>query len=78
MIEDLKRHIKTTFTTNEDFTDQTFRSPYFEDLEEINGAFQIKKRKKRVNITRPYRCGIAVFQLAKSRMLEFYYDFLDF
>ena len=28
-------------------------------------------------IKRPYQCGIAVCQLAKSRMLEFYYDFLD-
>ena len=27
--------------------------------------------------TRPYQCGIAVYQLAKLRMLEFYYDFLD-
>ena len=26
---------------------------------------------------RPYQCGIAVYQLAKLRMLEFYYDFLD-
>ena len=36
-----------------------------------------KKGKKRVEITRPYQCGIAVYQLAKLRMLEFYYDFLD-
>ena len=28
-------------------------------------------------IKRPYQCGIAVYQLAKLRMLEFYYDFLD-
>ena len=28
-------------------------------------------------IKRPYQCGIAVYQLAKLRMLEIYYDFLD-
>ena len=28
-------------------------------------------------IKRPYQCGNAVYQLAKLRMLEFYYDFLD-
>ena len=28
-------------------------------------------------ISRPYQCGIAVYQLAKLRILEFYYDFLD-
>ena len=26
---------------------------------------------------RPYQCGIAVYQLAKLRTFEFYYDFLD-
>ena len=28
-------------------------------------------------IKRPYRCGIVVYQLAKLRMLELYYDLLD-
>ena len=28
-------------------------------------------------IKRPYQCGNAVYQLAKLRMLEFYYGFLD-
>ena len=78
MIEDLMRHIKTTFTTNEDLVDQFFRSPYFEDFKEIIRAFEIKEDKKRVNITRPYQCGIAVYKLAKLRMLEFYYNFLDY
>ena len=30
-----------------------------------------------MTVKRPYQCGIAVYQLAKLRMLEFYYDFLD-
>ena len=77
MIEDLTKHVRVTFTRNEDSVDKAFRSPFFEDLEEINEAFEISERKKRVTITRPYQCGIAVYQLAKLRMLEFYYDFLD-
>ena len=51
MIEDLIRHIKTMFTTNEDLVDQSFRSRYFEGNE---WSFRDKKREKRVNITRPY------------------------
>ena len=77
MIEDLTKHMRVTFTRNEDSVDKAFRSPFFEDLEEINEAYEISERKKRVSITRPYQCGIAVYQLAKLRMLEFYYDFLD-
>ena len=77
MIEDLTKHTRTTFTTNENDIDKALRSQFFDDLDEINGAFQIKQKKRSVNIKRPYQCGIAVYQLAKLRMLEFYYDFLD-
>ena len=75
MIENLEKHMNTKFTTNEKLIDNIFRSPFFEDLEQINeGVFEVRQRKKQVTITRPYQCGIAVYQL---RMLEFYYDFLD-
>ena len=78
MIENLEKHMNTKFTTNEKLIDNIFRSPFFEDLEEINeGVFEVRQRKKQVTITRPYQCGIAVYHLAKLRMLEFYYDFLD-
>ena len=78
MIENLEKHMNTKFTTNEKLIDEIFRSPYFDDLEEISeGVFEVRQRKRQVTITRPYQCGIAVYQLAKLRMLEFYYDFLD-
>ena len=78
MIENLEKHMNTKFTKDENLIDKIFRSPYFDDLEEIsNGAFEVRQRKRQVTITRPYQCGIAVYQLAKLRMLEFYYDFVD-
>ena len=78
MIENLEKHMNTKFTTDGELIDKIFRSPYFDDLEEIsNGVFEVRQRKRRVTITRPYQCGIAVYQLAKLRMLEFYYDFVD-
>ena len=78
MIENLEKHMNTKFTTDEKLIDKIFRSPFFEDLEEINeSVFEVRQRKRKVTITRPYQCGIAVYQLAKLRMLEFYYDFLD-
>ena len=78
MIENLEKHMNTKFTANEKLIDKIFRSPFFEDLEELNeGVFEVRQRKRQVTITRPYQCGIAVYQLAKLRMLEFYYDFLD-
>ena len=62
MIENLEKHMNTKFTTDEKLIDKIFRSPYFDDLEEIsNGAFEVSQRKSRVTITRPYQCGIAVY-----------------
>ena len=78
MIENLEKHMNTKFTIDENLIDKIFRSPYFDELEEISeGAFEVRQRKRQVTITRPYQCGIAVYQLAKLRMLEFYYDFVD-
>ena len=45
MIEDLVKHERTTFTTNEDLVDQSFRSSFFGDLEEIHGTFEIREHK---------------------------------
>ena len=50
---------------------------FFDNLEEIGGACEIRKLRRSVMIKRPYQCGIAVYQLAKVRTLEFYYDFLS-
>ena len=77
MIEDLGRHKSAKFTLEEKVVDKDLRSPFFDSLEGIGGAYEIKEFKRTVKIKRPYQCGIAVYQLAKLRMLEFYYDFLD-
>ena len=78
MIENQEKHMNTKFTRDEKLIDNIFRSPFFEDLEEISdGVFEVRQRKKQVTIKRPCQCRIAVYQLAKLRMLEFYYDFLD-
>ena len=77
MIEDKSHHKRTRFTREGGVVVKALRSPFFDSLEEIGGAYEIKERKQTVVIRRPYQCGIAVYQLAKLRMLEFYYDFLE-
>ena len=77
MIEDLGRHKRARFTCKERSVDKVLRSPFFDNLEEIGGAYKIKEFKRTVMIKRPYQCGIAVYQPAKLRMLELYYDFQD-
>ena len=77
MIEDVARHADTTFTSYERKVDAAMRSPYLEDFEEIGDAYEIREGKQKVSVDRAYQFGIAVYQLAKLRMLEFYFDFLD-
>ena len=77
MLEDLGHHKSAKFTRKEIVVDKALRSPFFENLEEIGRTYEIKGFKQTVMIKRTYQCGIAVYQLAKLRMLEFYYDFLD-
>ena len=77
MMDDLGHHKSAKFTREERVVDKALRSPFFDNLEEIGGAYEIKEFKQTVMIKRPYQCGIAVYQLAKLQMLEFYYDFLD-
>ena len=76
IIEDKGSHKRTSFTREEKSVDKALRSLFFENLEEVGGAYEIKERKQTVMIKRPCQCGIAVYQLAKLRLLEIYYDFL--
>ena len=77
LIEALERQTNVIYTKDEKVVDRALRSAYFSDLDEIGEAYELESRKARITIRRPFQVGIAVYQLAKLRMLEFYYDFLD-
>ena len=50
MIEDLGRHKSTKFTREEMVIDKAVRSPFFDNLEEIGAAYEIKELKRTVMI----------------------------
>ena len=77
MIEAAERQTNVIYTRDERVVDRALRIPFFEDLDEIWDPYELESRKPKVVIKRPFQVGIAVYQLAKLRMLEFYYDFLD-
>ena len=77
LIEAIERQTNVIYTKDEKVVDRALRSAYFADLDEIGKAYELESRKPRITIRRPFQIGIAVYQLAKLRMLEFYYDFLD-
>ena len=77
LIEALERQTDVFYTKDEKVVDRALRSSYFSDLDEVGEAYGLESFKPRITIRRPFQVGIAVYQLAKLRMLEFYYDFLD-
>ena len=52
MIEDKSRHRRTRFTRVGGVVVKVLRSPFFDSLEEIGGAYEIKERKHTVVIRR--------------------------
>ena len=77
LIEALERQTNVIYAKNEKVVDRALRSAYFTDLDEIGQAYELESLKPQITIRRPFQVGIAVYQLAKLRMLEFYYDFLE-
>ena len=77
-IEAVERHTNTIYTCDEGEVDKSLRSARFKTLEEIGPAYKVELRKIKINIDRPFQVGIVVYQLAKLRMLQFYYEFLNF
>ena len=70
MIEDLDRHKSTKFTLEEMVVDKAFRSPFFDNLEETHGAYEIKEFKLTVTMKRPCQCCcVSTGQVVNVRVL---------
>ena len=76
LIEALERQTRVIYTEDDKVVDRTLRNTYFEDLDEIGRSYELESRKPRILIRRPFQIGIAVYQLAKLTMLEFWTDML--
>ena len=76
MIENRERQDRVELTADVRRVQKLVLDPFFRDAEEVGDAFKLKMGKRSIVIDRPYQCGIAVYQLAKLRMLEFVYDMM--
>ena len=51
--------------------------PLFQTMTQINdNLYEVQMQKATINHDLPMQIGFWVYQLAKTRMLEFYYDYL--
>jgi len=76
-IENKENQKNITYTKSKKVIDNAMGSAFFNDLTEIGSTCELESRKKRIKLDRPFQIGIAVYQLAKLRILQFYYDFID-
>ena len=52
---------------------------HFYDMTELpDGYYEVEKTKKKINLALPIHIDVFILNYAKLRMLEFYYDFLDY
>ncbi|KAG2758997.1 hypothetical protein Pcac1_g28928 [Phytophthora cactorum] len=75
---DMSKHKQVKYESNEDKIKSRIEHFTFHGLEELNDSCEITMKKRRLNNKNPIHLSIAIYQLAKLRMLEFYYDCIDF
>ena len=69
--------VSTTYG-NEDDISKKINSPHFKDLELLYGQkYEVISTKRKIRMDLPLQIGVAVYHLAKLRMLDFYYNFID-
>ena len=76
-ITNKERHRQVKFC-DDDEVPNLINSPFFRELNPIDdNTYEVQSSKKKIKLDLPLQVGFFVYQYAKLRMLQFYYDFLD-
>ena len=67
-----KENFVSTSYGNEDYISKKINSPHFKDLEQLYGQkYEVISTKRTIAMDLPLQIGVAVYYLAKLRMLDF-------
>ena len=76
-ITNKERHRQVKFC-DDDEVPNLINSPFFRELNPIDDdTSEVQSSKKKIKLDLPLQVGFFVYQYAKLRMLQFYYDFLN-
>ncbi|KAL9961203.1 hypothetical protein ACROYT_G030104 [Oculina patagonica] len=76
-ITDQERHREVKFC-EEAKASRLINTPFFRQIDQIDEyTYEVQSCKKTVKLNLPVQIGFFVYQYAKLRMLQFYFDFLD-
>ena len=77
MITNQLKHRKVEYCSDAEAS-RIVNSPLFRKLDSFTDqTCEVESCKKTIKLDLPIQVGFFVYQYAKSRMLQFYYDFLD-
>ncbi|KAG3068411.1 hypothetical protein PI125_g23420 [Phytophthora idaei] len=75
---DMSKHKEVKYESDQKAIKSKIDHFTFHGLEELNDACEITMKKRRLKNKNPIHLSIAIYQLAKLRMLQFYYDCIGF
>ncbi|EGZ30784.1 hypothetical protein PHYSODRAFT_473214 [Phytophthora sojae] len=75
---DMSKHKEVKYESDQKAIEAKIEHFTFHGLEELNDACEITMKKRRIKNKNPIHLSIAIYQLAKLRMLQFYYDCIDY
>ncbi|EGZ25222.1 hypothetical protein PHYSODRAFT_326275 [Phytophthora sojae] len=75
---DMSKHKEVRYESDDKAIKAKIEHFTFHGMEELNDSCEFTMKKRKFNNKNPIRLSIAIYQLAKLRMLQFYYDCIDF
>ncbi|EGZ11067.1 hypothetical protein PHYSODRAFT_337829 [Phytophthora sojae] len=75
---DMSKHKEVRYESDDKAIKAKIEHFTFHGMEELNDSCEFTMKKRKLNNKNPIHLSIAIYQLAKLRMLQFYYDCIDF
>ena len=78
MISNKEKHHDIVYVDESEISTEIIDNHFYDMTELPDGYYEVEKTKKKINLEIPIHIGVFILNNAKLRMLEFYYDFLDY
>ncbi|TYZ57451.1 hypothetical protein PybrP1_010839 [[Pythium] brassicae (nom. inval.)] len=74
---DKRKHKQVTYVSGDENIKAITEKNNFNGFDELNDSYEVSMNKRIIRLNNPIHLSIAIYQLAKLRMLQFYYDCID-
>ena len=78
LITNKEKHHDIIYVNKTEIGEEIMDNHFYDMTELPNGYYEVEKTKQKINLDLPIHLGVFILNYTKLRMLEFYYDFLDY